>query len=76
VTDRRLSGASPFLGDEQQETYENITSVTYQFDEEYFSSTSDLAKDFITNLFVKQQRLQQDCKRVFHYKSIYMYNVY
>ena len=51
-----LSGASPFLGDEQQETYENITSVTYQFDEEYFSSTSDLAKDFITNLFVKNSR--------------------
>lgn len=51
-----LSGASPFLGDEQQETYENITSVSYQFDEEYFSSTSDLAKDFIKKLFVKNTR--------------------
>ncbi|CAG2187929.1 DAPK [Mytilus edulis] len=53
---RKLSGASPFLGDEQQETYENITSVSYQFDEEYFSSTSDLAKDFIKKLFVKNTR--------------------
>ena len=52
----RLSGASPFLGDEQQETYENITSVSYQFDEEYFSTTSDLAKDFINKLFVKNSR--------------------
>ena len=27
-----------------------------QFDEEYFSSTSDLAKDFIKKLFVKNTR--------------------
>ena len=34
----RLSGASPFLGDTQQETYENIVAVDYSFDDE-FSST-------------------------------------
>ncbi|XP_021346107.1 death-associated protein kinase 1-like isoform X2 [Mizuhopecten yessoensis] len=51
-----LSGASPFLGDEQQETYENITSVTYAFDEEYFNGTSELAKDFIRKTFIKESR--------------------
>uniref|UniRef100_A0A2C9KIG4 Protein kinase domain-containing protein n=1 Tax=Biomphalaria glabrata TaxID=6526 RepID=A0A2C9KIG4_BIOGL len=52
----RLSGASPFLGEDQQETYHNITAVNYQFDKEYFSNTSDLAKDFIKKLFVKNPR--------------------
>ncbi|XP_052792914.1 death-associated protein kinase 1-like isoform X2 [Mya arenaria] len=51
-----LSGASPFLGDNQQETYHNVTAVNYQFDDEYFSSTSELAKDFIRKLLVKDQR--------------------
>lgn len=51
-----LSGASPFLGDEQQETYENITSVTYAFDDEYFNGTSELAKDFIRKTFIKESR--------------------
>ncbi|XP_033120602.1 death-associated protein kinase 2-like isoform X2 [Anneissia japonica] len=48
-----LSGASPFLGDDQQETYQNIASVDFEFDEEYFSGTSELAKDFIRKLLVK-----------------------
>ncbi|KAL4227700.1 Death-associated protein kinase 2 [Mactra antiquata] len=51
-----LSGASPFLGENQQDTYHNITSLNYQFDEEYFDGTSELAKDFIQNLLVKDQR--------------------
>ena len=52
----RLSGASPFLGDSQQETYENIVAVDYTFDEEFFTNTSELAKDFIRKLFVKEPR--------------------
>lgn len=51
-----LSGASPFLGDNQQETFNNITAVDYSFDAEYFSSTSDLAKNFICSLLVKDAR--------------------
>ncbi|WAR00619.1 DAPK2-like protein [Mya arenaria] len=38
------------------ETYHNVTAVNYQFDDEYFSSTSELAKDFIRKLLVKDQR--------------------
>ncbi|XP_044294598.1 death-associated protein kinase 2 isoform X2 [Varanus komodoensis] len=51
-----LSGASPFLGETKQETLANITAVNYEFDEEFFSHTSDLAKDFIRNLLVKDTR--------------------
>ncbi|XP_034265239.1 death-associated protein kinase 2 isoform X1 [Pantherophis guttatus] len=51
-----LSGASPFLGETKQETLANITAVSYEFDEEFFSHTSDLAKDFIRKLLVKDPR--------------------
>ncbi|XP_019065699.1 death-associated protein kinase 2 isoform X3 [Fukomys damarensis] len=51
-----LSGASPFLGDTKQETLANITAVSYDFDEEFFSQTSELAKDFIQKLLVKETR--------------------
>ena len=55
-TPSSLSGASPFLGDTQQETYANIVACDYEFDEEFFSQTSELAKDFIRKLFVFEQR--------------------
>ncbi|XP_046760593.1 death-associated protein kinase 3 isoform X2 [Gallus gallus] len=51
-----LSGASPFLGETKQETLTNISAVNYDFDEEYFSSTSELAKDFIRRLLVKDPK--------------------
>uniref|UniRef100_G3RK78 Death-associated protein kinase 2 n=1 Tax=Gorilla gorilla gorilla TaxID=9595 RepID=G3RK78_GORGO len=54
--DMCLSGASPFLGDTKQETLANITAVSYDFDEEFFSQTSELAKDFIRKLLVKETR--------------------
>ncbi|NXW95485.1 DAPK3 kinase, partial [Alopecoenas beccarii] len=53
---RRLSGASPFLGETKQETLTNISAVNYDFDEEYFSNTSELAKDFIRRLLVKDPK--------------------
>ena len=34
----------------------NISAVNYDFDEEYFSNTSELAKDFIRKLLVKETR--------------------
>ncbi|KAL0968911.1 hypothetical protein UPYG_G00273570 [Umbra pygmaea] len=51
-----LSGASPFLGDSKQETLANITAVDYEFDEEFFSTTSELAKSFIRQLLEKDTR--------------------
>ncbi|XP_067829424.1 death-associated protein kinase 3 isoform X1 [Heptranchias perlo] len=51
-----LSGASPFLGETKQETLANISAMNYDFDEEFFSHTSELAKDFIKKLLVKDTR--------------------
>ncbi|KAJ8002427.1 hypothetical protein DPEC_G00158780 [Dallia pectoralis] len=51
-----LSGASPFLGDSKQETLANISAVDYEFDEEFFSTTSELAKSFIRQLLEKDTR--------------------
>ncbi|XP_014205853.1 death-associated protein kinase 3 [Copidosoma floridanum] len=51
-----LSGASPFLGDNNQETYANVAACQYQFDEKYFVNVSEYAKDFITTLLVKDPK--------------------
>ena len=56
ITYIMLSGLSPFLGDTQQQTYENIVAVDFTFDEEGFENSSDLAKDFIQKLLVKEPR--------------------
>ncbi|XP_069758981.1 death-associated protein kinase 2-like isoform X1 [Narcine bancroftii] len=57
-----LSGASPFLGETKQETLANISAMNYDFDEEFFSHTSELAKDFIKNLLVKDTRKRLSIK--------------
>ncbi|XP_029009417.1 death-associated protein kinase 2 isoform X1 [Betta splendens] len=51
-----LSGASPFLGDSKQETLGNISAVSYDFDDELFSNTSEMAKSFIRQLLEKNTR--------------------
>ncbi|XP_044302639.1 death-associated protein kinase 1 isoform X4 [Varanus komodoensis] len=51
-----LSGASPFLGETKQETLANVSAVNYDFEEEFFSNTSTLAKDFIRNLLIKDPK--------------------
>lgn len=52
----RLSGLSPFMGDNDIETYANINRVIYDFDDEAFANISDGAKDFISKLLVKEKR--------------------
>nr|XP_020661485.1 death-associated protein kinase 1 isoform X2 [Pogona vitticeps] len=51
-----LSGTSPFLGETKQETLANVSAVNYDFEEEFFSNTSGLAKDFIRRLLVKDPK--------------------
>lgn len=51
-----LSGASPFLGEDKQETYANVAACQYQFDNEYFSTVSEIAKDFIRSLLIKDPK--------------------
>lgn len=51
----RLSGLSPFLGDDDNETLNNILACEWNFEEEEFKDVSDEAKDFITRLLVKSK---------------------
>ncbi|XP_042295174.1 death-associated protein kinase 2-like isoform X2 [Sceloporus undulatus] len=48
-----LSGMSPFQGETDAETLSNVVSGNYEFEEKYFSQTSEMAKDFIRQLLVK-----------------------
>ena len=48
-----LSGYSPFLGDNELETFNNITSCSYDFDVEEFENISEEAKSFICKLLLK-----------------------
>lgn len=50
-----LSGLSPFLGDDDNETLNNILACQWNFEEEEFKDISDEAKDFITRLLVKSK---------------------
>ncbi|MEQ2276261.1 Death-associated protein kinase 3, partial [Xenotaenia resolanae] len=51
-----LSGLSPFQGDTDEETLKNIIATNYQFDKQYFSMTSSMAKDFIMKLLIKNPK--------------------
>ena len=51
----RLSGFSPFMGDNEGETLSNIQEGEWDFDDECFDEISDNAKDFIENLLVLEQ---------------------
>uniref|UniRef100_G1TU19 Myosin light chain kinase 2 n=1 Tax=Oryctolagus cuniculus TaxID=9986 RepID=G1TU19_RABIT len=55
ITYMLLSGLSPFLGDDDTETLNNVLSGNWYFDEETFEAVSDEAKDFVSNLIVKEQ---------------------
>ncbi|XP_023332101.1 myosin light chain kinase, smooth muscle [Eurytemora carolleeae] len=44
-----LTGLSPFLGDSKSETFENITSVRYTFEEKEFDPISESCKHFISS---------------------------
>ncbi|XP_067094756.1 death-associated protein kinase 2-like [Osmerus mordax] len=48
-----LSGMSPFQGDKDEETLRNIVGMIYEFEDQYFSQTSVMAKDFIEKLLIK-----------------------
>ena len=50
-----LSGLSPFMGDTDLETFNNISSVAYDFEDESFDDISEDAKDFISKSLIKSQ---------------------
>lgn len=51
-----LTGESPFLGDDKQETFLNISQVNVDYSEDTFEGISSLAVDFIKSLLVKNPR--------------------
>eukprot|EP00079_Xenopus_tropicalis_P009985 XP_002934438.2 PREDICTED: myosin light chain kinase family member 4 isoform X2 [Xenopus tropicalis] len=50
-----LSGLSPFLGEDDNETLNNILACQYDFEGEEFENISEAAKDFITKLLIKEK---------------------
>ncbi|XP_009863843.1 PREDICTED: myosin light chain kinase 3-like [Apaloderma vittatum] len=50
-----LTGLSPFLGDDDNETLNNILSCSWDFEVEEFRGVSDPAKDFISKLLIKEK---------------------
>lgn len=49
-----LTGVSPFLGDNKQETFLNISQMSLSYSEEEFDVVSESAIDFIKTLLVKK----------------------
>ena len=46
----RLTGLSPFAGDDKQETCYNVSLAALDFPEDYFKNISHTAQDFIKRL--------------------------
>lgn len=49
----RLSGLSPFMGDDDNETIQNVSSAEWDFDDEAFDVVSDMSKTFIEELLIR-----------------------
>uniref|UniRef100_A0A3B4TFI3 Myosin light chain kinase, smooth muscle n=2 Tax=Seriola dumerili TaxID=41447 RepID=A0A3B4TFI3_SERDU len=62
-----LSGLSPFMGDNDNETLSNVTSATWDFEDEAFDEISDNGKDFITNLLKKDMKTRLTCAQCFEH---------
>ncbi|KAM9493919.1 myosin light chain kinase 3 isoform 1-T1 [Clarias gariepinus] len=52
ITYMLLSGLSPFLGENDAETMNNILHANWDFDSEAFENVSEEAKDFISKLLI------------------------
>ncbi|XP_016300944.1 myosin light chain kinase, smooth muscle [Sinocyclocheilus anshuiensis] len=62
-----VSGLSPFMGDNDNETLSNVTSATWDFEDEAFDEISDEAKDFISNLLKKGMKARLSCDQCFQH---------
>lgn len=52
----RLSGYSPFVGEEQRETFALVNNADYDFDDDTWDNVSADAKDFIKRLLIKDKK--------------------
>ncbi|XP_031421714.1 myosin light chain kinase 2, skeletal/cardiac muscle [Clupea harengus] len=55
ITYMLVSGLSPFLGDDDTQTLNNVVMANWYFDEDAFEHISAEAKDFISNLLIKER---------------------
>ncbi|ELK38542.1 Myosin light chain kinase family member 4 [Myotis davidii] len=55
ITYMLLSGLSPFLGDNDAETLNNILACRWDLEEEEFQNISEEAKEFISKLLIKEK---------------------
>uniref|UniRef100_A0A674BTL4 Myosin light chain kinase, smooth muscle n=1 Tax=Salmo trutta TaxID=8032 RepID=A0A674BTL4_SALTR len=62
-----VSGLSPFMGDNDNETLSNVTSATWDFEDDAFDEISDHAKDFITMLLKKDMKARLTCDRCYEH---------
>ena len=63
----RLSGLSPFMGDDDIQTMTNVTIGRYDFEDETFDSVSEEAKDFIGKLLLKNSRMRLTAKQALNH---------
>ncbi|KAG8038190.1 hypothetical protein G9C98_006515 [Cotesia typhae] len=57
-----LTGLSPFMGENDAETFANITRADFDFDHKAFSAISEEAKDFISGLLIKRKESRMSAK--------------
>uniref|UniRef100_A0A8C9U852 Myosin light chain kinase, smooth muscle n=1 Tax=Scleropages formosus TaxID=113540 RepID=A0A8C9U852_SCLFO len=62
-----VSGLSPFMGDNDNETLSNVTSASWDFEDEAFDEISEEAKDFISQLLKKNLNARMTCARCFEH---------
>ncbi|XP_068063821.1 myosin light chain kinase 2, skeletal/cardiac muscle [Anomalospiza imberbis] len=67
ITYMLLSGLSPFLGDDDTETLNNVLAANWYFDEETFESVSNEAKDFVSNLIIKDKSARMSADQCLHH---------
>lgn len=51
----RLSGLSPFAGDNDVETLKNVRACDWEFDDDAFANISNEGKDFISKLLTRSK---------------------
>ncbi|XP_041934296.1 myosin light chain kinase, smooth muscle isoform X1 [Alosa sapidissima] len=63
-----VSGLSPFMGDTDNETLSNVTSATWDFEDDAFDEISEECKDFISSLLKKSMRARLTCPQCLDHK--------
>ncbi|CAG2207043.1 MYLK [Mytilus edulis] len=64
-----LSGLSPFQGTTEPETLCNITTAKWDFSAEEFECISSDAKDFISNLLIKDPSKRMSCRECLDHQA-------